>query len=512
MRFSDFLTYVEEFRPLVTIHNFPFAEIDTVKFWEDNQTDYKPSILYIGFRTQLSEKKHYDNLNLFCVENQDTPASASWEKSSWNFILFPSNIKAGQLLNRISTAFEEEAIYCRFLNAMKNALYSGKGLQYIIDVATDFFENPIFINDHAYKLLAMSNNILYKNNTMESQKLLGYIHEENVQSLLSDRVLNILSQSEESVFIDRTEPKEQWLFKNIKLKNMVVALIALADNNRPLTLFDKRLLEELSKIVAIEMDKSSFYRDNYGIMHNYLLADLLEGKIEQKETLEKRLRYLNWKMYTYCQVGVVAGRILSEQKYQWLGHEICNILPDCHWTIYNKQFTFILSRPDSNILTIREEELLNHFLESNCMVLGLSEPYSDLLEIPLGFHHAMTAAKYNMFNPYESPIISYQDIALPYIFNLLMDSGDIRDFKCSSIDILYAYDRKHHSQLLSTLKCYLSNGNDSGLTAKELHIHRNTLSYRLHKISEISGIDLNNGYQLLHAHFYIMILSFQEKM
>ena len=64
---------------------------------------------------------------------------------------------------------------------------------------------------------------------------------------------------------------------------------------------------------------------------------------------------------------------------------------------------------------------------------------------------------------------------------------------------------------MPTLKCYLSNGNDSGLTAEKLHIHRNTLSYRLRKINEVSGLDFHDGMQLLHAHLYIMILVFQGK-
>lgn len=511
MLFSKLFPYIEKFHPLQKAYNLPSAEIDSVNLLSDGQENFKTSILYIGLLSQLPSTPPCRLLNLLCIEDSKLSNSAAWEDIPGNFVIFEKNLKIDQLLNHILSAFEEEAAFCRFLDTMKNALYSGKGLQYIVDVATDFFENPIFINDTAYKLLAMSNNILYKNDTLESQKRLGYIHEDNVQSLFSDRVMNILSQSEEAVLINRTEPKEQWLFNNIKLRNIVIAVIAVADNNRPLTLFDKRLLEELSKIVSIEMDKTSFHRENSGIMHNYLLADLLEGKIERAETLEQRLRYLNWKIYPYYLVGVVTGRILSERKHQWLGCEICSILPDCHWTVYNKQFTFIISRPMPNILTTREEELLNYLLGTNHLVLGISEIYSNPLDIPHGYHHAVIASRYNMFNFSESLIIRYHDIVLFYIADLITDSRDIHDFKCPAVDHLYTYDQKHRSNLLPTLKCYLSNGNDSGLTAEKLHIHRNTLSYRLRKINEVSGLDFHDGMQLLHAHLYIMILVFQGK-
>ena len=43
----------------------------------------------------------------------------------------------------------------------------------------------------------------------------------------------------------------------------------------------------------------------------------------------------------------------------------------------------------------------------------------------------------------------------------------------------------------NTLKEYLLNGNNVSMTSKKLFIHRNTMIYRLGKINEILGVDIN---------------------
>ncbi len=46
--------------------------------------------------------------------------------------------------------------------------------------------------------------------------------------------------------------------------------------------------------------------------------------------------------------------------------------------------------------------------------------------------------------------------------------------------------------LIKTLKVWYLNSTNNTLTAKKLFIHRNTLDYRLNKITDICGLDLSN--------------------
>ena len=58
---------------------------------------------------------------------------------------------------------------------------------------------------------------------------------------------------------------------------------------------------------------------------------------------------------------------------------------------------------------------------------------------------------------------------------------------------LEAYDTEHQSKLVETLRCWLEQFGDVSATAEQLHVHKNTLRYRLGRIEEVSGVSLTNA-------------------
>jgi hypothetical protein len=63
---------------------------------------------------------------------------------------------------------------------------------------------------------------------------------------------------------------------------------------------------------------------------------------------------------------------------------------------------------------------------------------------------------------------------------------------------LLAADGK--DSLVETLETYLDSSGDATLTAKELHVHRSTLYYRLGRIESIAGVNLRDGADRLSMH------------
>jgi DNA-binding PucR family transcriptional regulator len=65
---------------------------------------------------------------------------------------------------------------------------------------------------------------------------------------------------------------------------------------------------------------------------------------------------------------------------------------------------------------------------------------------------------------------------------------------------LIRYDADHGTDLVATLAAYLDLGGTYGDTAKAPSIHRNTLRYRLARITEVSGHVLNDPETKLNLH------------
>lgn len=72
----------------------------------------------------------------------------------------------------------------------------------------------------------------------------------------------------------------------------------------------------------------------------------------------------------------------------------------------------------------------------------------------------------------------------------LIKKAGLRDY---SVEQLILEDEKNHTELYHTLRSYLLCGNNVTMASKMLHIHRNTLIYRLKQIREYMGMDVNDN-------------------
>ncbi len=87
-------------------------------------------------------------------------------------------------------------------------------------------------------------------------------------------------------------------------------------------------------------------------------------------------------------------------------------------------------------------------------------------------------------------VFSYYELSLPVLLSGLeagWQAGQLRQ----SLQQLKAFDRKS-GMLMKTLSAWFSNNTHATSTAKAMHIHRNTLDYRLQKISELTGLNLDD--------------------
>jgi DNA-binding PucR family transcriptional regulator len=69
---------------------------------------------------------------------------------------------------------------------------------------------------------------------------------------------------------------------------------------------------------------------------------------------------------------------------------------------------------------------------------------------------------------------------------------EIARFYSETLGPLVCYDREHDAQLVETLEALFEANANASQAAARLSIHRNTLSYRLRRIAEITGLDLAN--------------------
>ncbi len=126
--------------------------------------------------------------------------------------------------------------------------------------------------------------------------------------------------------------------------------------------------------------------------------------------------------------------------------------------------------------------------------VGAAHEYID------GFRRSLTEARQAIrigkILKTEAAIFRYEDLGIYAMLAQLTDRKFLDDYVEKKLGPLLASDRMQTGSLAKTLEAYLAHNGSISETADSLYIHRNTLRYRLTKISEMLGCDLMSYSQL----------------
>ena len=108
--------------------------------------------------------------------------------------------------------------------------------------------------------------------------------------------------------------------------------------------------------------------------------------------------------------------------------------------------------------------------------------------IALSYQTAKTTLEVGKKHFPQQRIYNYQELVLPVLLNQLKDGWQRRELE-RTLNKLRQADK--NGLLVKTLLTWFGHNMQSAATAQALFIHRNTLEYRLNKISELTKLDLN---------------------
>jgi DNA-binding PucR family transcriptional regulator len=72
---------------------------------------------------------------------------------------------------------------------------------------------------------------------------------------------------------------------------------------------------------------------------------------------------------------------------------------------------------------------------------------------------------------------------------------------------LFAYDEEHHTNLVETLRAWLDAFGDIATASAALYVHPNTFRYRLRRLAEVGGLDLEDPDARFAAMLQLRVIS-----
>ena len=263
---------------------------------------------------------------------------------------------------------------------------------------------------------------------------------------------------------------------------------------------------------AQDEEKKTYQRD---IIHN-----ILNGLLSSKEMTEAAAQLGMKESDTYRVVNFhtitknVQRKYTKEQLHEVgvIEDELMHLLPDA--LIYrNMDQIVMIQQVDSNQTELeyqKEMEEVEDVIQRSILYrkkdtdfqIGIGKSVEGYQRLKESYHEASRAIKYIdiirlVTGDKNKSVVHYSNLGFFQIFGKVDDMTELERCIPETLKKLYLYDDEHKGELITTLQMYLRNNQSIKKTAGAMFVHYRTISYRLEKIKQISGINFDNANEVL---------------
>lgn len=423
--------------------------------------------------------------------------------------------KQASLLERLEKVHEQ----------LMSAMLKGNGLEELTKIIGTNIKNPVILNlrfsgktiecvgdieDETYKELKKELNEFYQAKNPKNE----------AKELIEDKVLS------DGRYIKR-------MIMPIILREQVYGHLFFWSTNTPLGGFDLSIIESASTTIALYLLQELSIREVEIRYRSEYFEDLISVDSRRKKKALDRAGFFNFKLDNNYLVQVMSFKgdentlnnninidyiqdslnpIVSkiEELMEYLNLE--GIVSTKGHGIQILLSFSTKSRIKEKVKKLNEEIIKSISNDSKNLEvkIGIGRVYENLENVDKSFQDAVRAVRIGKVITDES-IITYDELGIFKILCQDLLTEELEDFYNGTLKILVDYDKKRSTELVKTLNSYFKNNGNLTRVSEELFTHYNTVLYRINRITEITGMDLNNPNHRLNLEIATKIKELLEK-
>jgi sugar diacid utilization regulator len=274
----------------------------------------------------------------------------------------------------------------------------------------------------------------------------------------------------------------------------VLRTVALVDPDRHATPLDVFALEQAARVLAVELIHGRRLADVQLALNRDFVEDLLAG-LDDATALTR---------------GEMLGHDLRRPRcvvlVGWSGSGGETLARAVEQAAEEASMGTLLCRRDSTVVLladpqqwwteraqwVRLHDRIAALLGSPAGAIGVGEVADTPAELPRSYLQAVRALAVREASRVPAGVTTFEELGIYRILARGESRQDIEQFVREWLGPLLDYDAAHNAGMVQTVAEYCESGGNYDRTARALAIHRSTLRYRLQRIRDISGRDLNN--------------------
>lgn len=355
----------------------------------------------------------------------------------------------------------------------EEACYS---LKELLDLYANYIKNPMVVINHNYELL-------YYTQTNKGDNVYKEATNAGVWSPeLIAIANNAFKNKSEYVILDSINKNKRRLFYKIEHNTMLGYLVLLEEENSTFDELDydtlKHLVNSIGKILYLED-----YKKNDANIQTFYKA-LLNSEYKTKDILKTKIE--DYKVNLDASLLIISLSKASFSQNNYLKVKLESVLAVNAVIAYDDNVLIFLN--NDNIPLSKITDIL---IDNNLTALYVKK-ILDYFSFNI-YYKALTNLLRFLEESKKSVLYFEADykIYLPF-FTDKYNINEIKNFIDLKIMKIYNDDMKNETDNINTLYFYLSYDKSLSIAANKLYIHRNTVSYRLMKMSDMYDMDFND--------------------
>ena len=278
---------------------------------------------------------------------------------------------------------------------------------------------------------------------------------------------------------------------------------------------DQLVCEHGAAACALEMAKQKAVNETEKRLRGTFLDRLLLGDVSQQEAIRQGERFNHDMTQTHV-AFVLSWRGSNQPSLRRLETLVNAIIAGQQasalvWTREKEGEVVVfhatdIEDPIDNSLALSNtfSREINRHLPSNRVAIGLGQVARDVNAWRSSYRDAVQAMELAERLQTDIPLF-IGDLGVYQLILSLSDRDKLSDFCEHTLGTLTEYDIRQNADLIKTLEAFFNCHGNLSQTAESLIVHRNTLLYRMNRINDIAGIDLNRPETRLAIHLALTI-------
>lgn len=499
---KGWVSCLKSFAPRVVSFSDSYTMVRSVTFIREN-IDFHRGVLYLGlfcdaaYRLRTAE----DMIFVLIPQSGDQPDKIDWGSNT--VIILSKDADMDQVYDycRQYLKVQEEVVEKK--QRMMDAFFNAVSMQNLLDVFAGIIGFPLMIIDNSYCVIGASSNQECDDPLWVESIRDGYCSYEFVSRFNQLNEIEVINQGDGPVLAGcLMSPMRRCIIRMISDKRPIGYLLSV-ESSGP---FDKVKLELLEQAARMLSKSVAYIAMESGVDLVHATWNAIVNAIEQtpKSDLILREYLLNAGLRKESDYYIILFSLIhrSDNEYDGKGdslHDVLrSILPFCAFTYYKKDALVVAEFRDGAQALVRLlERNLQAFTESGILI-SVSDVFRDFSNIRRYYEQAKKAQLLMKKLDKDRSICLYESVR---IYDMLSAASDQTGLPQTGLPLylrgpeieLYKYDMEHGTEYFRTIYSYIKNSRRLQDVSDELHIHKNTVSYRINRIRELFEVDFNDA-------------------